>query len=77
MINQEVKKELHELLDRADENQLELIREVLKPSTSRYSQEEIDSFYHRINLFEESGSEGYSIEESHSLIRNKYKKNNV
>ena len=77
MINQEVKKELHELLDRADENQLEAILEVLKPSTSRYSQEEIDSFYHRINLFEESGSEGYSIEESHSLIRNKYKKNNV
>ncbi len=77
MINQEVKKELHELLDSADENQLEVIREVLKPSTSRYSQEEIDSFYHRINLFEESGSEGYSVEESHSLIRNKYKQSNV
>ena len=77
MINQEVKKELHELLYSADENQLEVIREVLKPSTSRYSNEEIDSFYHRINLFEERGSEGYSVEESHSLIRDKYKQSNV
>ena len=77
MINQEIRKELHELLDKANENQLEVILEVLKPSPSRYSQEEIDSFYHRINLFEESSNDGYSVNDSHTLIRDKHNQKSV
>ena len=76
-MNEAIRKELHELIDRADENQLEIVREVLKPSTSRYSNQEIDSFYQRIHLFEEGGNNGYSVDESHSMIRNKYKQGNV
>ncbi len=76
-MNEAIRKELHELIDKADENQLEIVREVLLSSTSRYSNQEIASFYQRINLFEESGSTGYSVDESHSMIRNKYKQGNV
>jgi len=76
-MNEAIRKELHELIDRADENQLEIVREVLRPSTSRYSTQEIDSFYERIHLFEESGSNGYTVDESHSMIRDKHKQGNV
>ena len=34
-MNEAIRKELHELIDRADENQLEVVREVLQPSDSR------------------------------------------
>ncbi len=76
-MNEAIRKELHELIDRADENQLEIAREVLQPSTSRYSTQEIASFYQRIQVFEEGGSNGYSVDESHAKIRNKYKQGNV
>ena len=77
MISHEIRKELHNLIDKADAIQLEIVKEVLQPSDSRYSQKEIDSFYHRIQLFEESGSNGISVNESHSAIRNKYNQGNV
>ncbi len=77
MVSQDILKELHNLIDRADEIQLDIIREVLQPSNSRYSQQEIDSFYHRIQMFEESGSNGYSVNESHAAIRNKYNQRNI
>ena len=76
-MNETIRKELHELIDRADENQLEIVREVLQPSTSRYSNQEMASFYQRIQVFEKGGSNGYSVDESHSMIRNKYKQGNV
>jgi len=76
-MNEAKRKELHELIDRANENQLEIVREVLQPSTSRYSNQEMASFYQRIKVFEEGGSNGYSVDESHSMIRNKYKQGNV
>ena len=77
MVSQDILKELHNLIDRADEIQLDIVREVLKPSNSRYSQQEIDSFYHRIQMFEESGSNGYSVNESHAAIRTKYNQRNI
>ena len=76
-MNEATRKELHELIDRADENQLEIVREVLQPSTSRYSTQEIASFYQHIQVFEEGGSNGYSVDESHVKIRAKYKQGNV
>ena len=76
-MNETIRKELHELIDRADENQLEIVREVLQPFTSRYSNQEMASFYQRIQVFEEGGSNGYSVDESHSMIRNNYKQGNV
>ncbi len=74
MITSEVRKQIHKLVDEADEHLLDAVLEVLTPSSSRYTQEEINSFYNRIKLFEESGSKGSSVAEAHANICSK--KNN-
>ena len=73
----EIRNQIHHLVDTANDNQLEVILELLQPSTSRYSKEEITSFYKRIETFEQSENKGYSVEESHQLIRNKFKQNGL
>ena len=60
--------EIHKLIDKANEHQLDAVLEVLTPSNSRYTQEEIDSFYNRVRLFEESGSKGSSVVDAHSNV---------
>jgi hypothetical protein len=72
MITSDVRQQIHKLVDEANEHQLDAVLEVLTPSTSRYTQEEINSFYNRIKLFEESGSKGSSVAEAHANIRSKY-----
>jgi hypothetical protein len=76
MVTSAIREQLHKLIDEANDNQLETVLEVLQPS-SRYTDEELNSFYNRIQLFEESGSQGYSVKESHELIRNKFKQHGV
>jgi len=73
MLNSEIRQQIHTLIDQANENQLDAVLEVLQPSSSRYTRAEIDSFYLRAKQFEENGSKGYSVEESHALIRSKHK----
>ncbi len=73
MNNATIRQQIHKLIDEANDNQLDVVLEVLTPSSSRYTQEELNSFYQRSQLFEESGNNGYSVEESHELIRNKHK----
>ena len=73
MMNSEIRQQIHKLVDEANENQLDAVLEVLQPTPSHYSQEEINSFYLRAKHFEDSGSKGYSVEESHALIRSKHK----
>ena len=73
MINLDVRKQINRLLDEADEKQLGAVLEVLQPTSSRYSAEDIASFYKRLNQFEANGSKGFTVEESHSFIRNKFK----
>lgn len=73
MITSDVRQQIHKLVDEANEHQLDAVLEALTPSTSLYTQEEINSFYNRIKLFEESGSKGSSVAEAHTNIRNKYK----
>jgi hypothetical protein len=77
MATQEILSQIHKLVDEANDNQLDAVLEVLKPSSTRYTSEELNSFYQRTRLFEESGSKGYSVEESHALIRNKHKQHGV
>jgi hypothetical protein len=72
MITSDVRQQIHKLVDEANEHQLDAVLEVLTPSSSRYTQEEINSFYNRIKLFEEGGSKGSSVAEAHSNIRSKY-----
>jgi hypothetical protein len=72
MITSDVRKQIHKLVDEANEHQLDAVLEVLTPSSSRYTQEEINSFYNRIKLFEEGGSKGSSVAEAHANIRSKY-----
>ncbi|MEO6231400.1 MAG: hypothetical protein ABJB11_15865 [Ferruginibacter sp.] len=72
MLNSEILEEIYKLLQQANESQLKAVLEVLQPSSSRYSQDELNSFYQRTKEFEANGSKGYSVKESYSLIRNNY-----
>ena len=72
MITSALRQKIHELVDEANDHQLNTLLEVLTPSNSRYTQEEIDSFYKRVKLFEQSGSNGSSVSDTHAKIRSKY-----
>ena len=72
MITSALRQKIHELVDKANDHQLNTLLEVLTPSNSRYTQEEIDSFYNRVKLFEQSGSNGSSVSDTHAKIRSKY-----
>jgi predicted KAP-like P-loop ATPase len=72
MITSEMRQQIHKLVDEANENELNTLMEVLMPNKSRYTQEEINSFYNRISSFEQSGSNGNSVEKAHANIRRNY-----
>lgn len=72
MINSEVRLQIHKLVDEANEQQLDAVLEALKPYNNRYTQDEINCFYNRIKLIEESESSGSSVAEAHANIRSKY-----
>ena len=74
MVQSEIRQKIHKLIDEADENRLDTILEVLQPSSSRYSTDELNSFYSHMNSFDSSGSVGISVKESHNLIREKFNK---
>jgi hypothetical protein len=75
MINPEIREHIHKLIDKASDTQLDAILQVLQSSSieNKYSEEDLDLFYERIKLFEADGSNGYSVNESHAMIRNKPK----
>jgi lipoate-protein ligase A len=77
MVTPATRQQIHQLIDEANDNQLDIVLEVLQPSSSRYTEEEINSFNQRIQQFEENGSKGYSVQESHELIRNKFKQHGL
>jgi hypothetical protein len=77
MVNPNTLSQVHKLVDKANQNQLDVVLELLQPSSSRYSAEEINSFYLRLKKFEDDGSKGFSVNESHELIRNKYKRDGL
>ncbi len=66
-----IHQQIHKLVDEANEHQLDAVLQILTQHTSRYTQEEINSFYNRVKLFEESGSKGSSVAEAHANIRSK------
>jgi len=75
MINSELRDQIHKLIDKASDTQLDAVLQILESSSinNKYSKEDLDSFYERIQMFEDSDSNGYSVEESHAMIRNKHK----
>jgi hypothetical protein len=75
MVNSEIRNQIHKLIDKASDTQLDAVLQVLESSSveNKYTKEDIDSFYGRITMFEADGSKGYSVEESHAMIRNKQK----
>ena len=75
MVNSEIRDQIHKLIDKASDTQLDAVLQVLESSSleNKYTKEELDSFYERITLFEADGSKGYSVEESHAMIRNQQK----
>jgi hypothetical protein len=64
-----IRQQIHKLIDEANEQHLDAVLEVLTPSSSRYTQKVINSFYSRVKFFEESGSEGSSFTEFNGNIR--------
>lgn len=77
MVNPETLQQIHKLVDEADQSQLDAVLELLQPSPSRYSANEIDSFYQRLKKLEDEGSKGFSVNESHELIRKKYNRDGL
>ena len=77
MVNPTTLQQIHKLVDKADQSQLDAVLELLQPSSARYSPEEINSFYGRLKRFEDDGGKGFSVNESHELIRNKYKRDGL
>ncbi len=77
MVNSEIRKQIHQLVEEATESQLDAVLQALKPGPSPYSKNEIDSFYKRASKFQEDNSIGHSVEESHTLIRNKFKDSGI
>ena len=75
MVNPEIRDQIHKLIDKASDTQLDAVLQVLESSSveNKYTKEDIDSFYERITMFEADRSKGYSVEESHAMIRNKQK----
>jgi len=73
MHHSDIRKQIHNLIDEANENQLNAVLEMLQPAASSYTPDEINSYYQRAKQFEYSGSKGYTVEESHALIRSKFK----
>lgn len=73
MVNAEIRDQIHQLIDKATDTQLDAILQVFESTSveNKYTKEDIDTFYERIILFETNGSKGYSVEESHAKIRNK------
>lgn len=72
MITSDVRQQIHKLVDEANNHQLDEVLELLTHKQSHYTQEEIDSFYNRVKLFEEGGSKGSTVEEAHANIRSNY-----
>ena len=75
MVTSEIRDQIHKLIDKASDTQLDAVLQVLESSSveNKYTKEDIDSFYERITMFEADESKGYSVEESHAMIRNKQK----
>ncbi|CAN5119913.1 hypothetical protein BH11BAC6_BH11BAC6_01430 [soil metagenome] len=75
MVTSEIRNQIHKLIDKASDTQLDAVLQILESTSveNKYSKEELDSFYERLTLFEADGSKGYSVEESHAIIRNKQK----
>jgi len=69
MSENDLRVEIHKLVDTANESQLDAVLEVLKPSESRYTREEIESFYKKADQFDRSGKRGFSVQEAHDRIR--------
>jgi hypothetical protein len=67
------RQQIHKLVDKANEHQLDAVLEILTQHTSLYTQEEINSLYNLVKLFEEGGSKGSSVTEAHVNISNKYR----
>lgn len=70
MVNSEIRDQIHKLIDKANDTQLDAVLQVLESSSieNKYTKEDLDSFYERITMFEADGSKGYSVEESHAMI---------
>jgi hypothetical protein len=73
MTTSDMRKQLHRLIDEASDNQLDAVWKALQPPNNRYTKEELNLFYKRLEQFEQNDISGLSVEESHEMIRTKFK----
>ena len=71
MLLVEIKQQLHQYIETADEKSIEAIYTILKGSIqqSRFSPEDLKKFYGRRTEYMTGNMRGYSVEEAHSIIR--------
>ena len=71
MLLVDIKQQLHQYIETADEKSIEAIYTILKGSIqqSRFSPEDVKKFYDRRTEYVTGNMPGYSVEEAHSIIR--------
>lgn len=77
MTSSATRDQIHQLIDSANDSQLDAVLSILKPATERYTQAELDSFYERVRLLENNNDQGLSVEASHMRIREKFGRNGL
>jgi len=71
-----VREELHKMIDEADDERLDEIYGLLNDdgtNYSKYSDEDLEMFYSRLEEHEAGGGKNYTIEEVFNMVRNKKK----
>ncbi len=72
MVMAEIRQQLHQYIDTADDKNVEAIYTVLQGSMQnqqRFSTEELKNFYDIRAKYLEGKTETYTVEEAHKLIR--------
>ena len=71
MMMVEIRQQLHQYIDTADDKNIEAIYTVLQGSMQqqRFSPEELKIFYDRRAQYLEGKTEIYTVEEAHNIIR--------
>ena len=73
-----IRKELHHLIDVADEEKLKALHLLLEDNSSghNYTDEELKKFYGILHQYENGDMQVFSVEDAHKRIRSKAADNN-
>jgi hypothetical protein len=69
--------QIHQLIDSANDSQLDAVLNIFKLATEMNTQAELDSFYERVRSLENNSDMGLSVKASHMFIREKFGKKGI